>query len=231
MSLLVITHRQSLFRSLQEQLTAEEYSVSVVWDGLSALQQLMQIRYDTIILDWNLGEISGLSVLRELRIRGIDTPVLVLYAGIATEEKVLALDSGADDVLSIPYHPEELKARLRRMHRIGAGVVSSPAPKIYCVADLTVDCEKKLVTRSGRRLMLSQKEYAILEYLIHHQGLAITSAQIEEALAVQNSSRGVVSVYIHYLRRKIDHGYSVKLLHTVRKGGYMLKAVQGDRYA
>lgn len=230
MPILVITHRPSLCGPLQEQLIAEGYTIHMAKDGLSALQQMMQNRYDTIILDWKLGEISGLSVLRELRIRGIDAPVLVLYAGLSTDEKILALDSGADDVLTMPYHPEELYARLRRMQRIGTDTGAALAPKVYCVADLTVDCEKQLVTRGGRRLMLSQKEYAILECLIRHQGQPLTAAQIEEGIAGHSASGGVVSVYIHYLRRKIDHGCSVKLLHTVRKGGYMIKAVQSNRY-
>ncbi len=230
MQILLITQRSRLRDMLTLHLADADHITVVAENGLAALVNLSQSRYDVVLLDWHLGEISGLSVLRELRLRGIDTPVLVLQAGSSVEERVLALDNGADDVLAMPYHTEELMARLRRMLRIRENTDISVQPQIFCLADLTVNCEKQIATRSGKRLMLSGKEYAILECLIRHQGKTMTAAEIEAEIAGQ-SGGGVISVYIHYLRRKIDHGYSIKLLHTIRKGGYVLKAVERSRYA
>ncbi len=230
MQILLITQRSHLRDILTMQLADAGHSAAFAEDGLAALQTLSQSRYDAILLDWRLGIISGFSVLRELRLRGIDTPVLVLQAGSTVEERVLALDNGADDVLAMPYHPDELMARLRRILRIHENADAAAQPQILCLADLTVNCEKQIATRSGKRLMLSGKEYAILEYLIRNQGKTLSAAEIEAGIAGDGGS-GVISVYIHYLRRKIDHGYSVKLLHTIRKSGYVLRAVESSRYA
>lgn len=232
MPILVITERRRLSAALAELLGTGGYAVQVCHSGLAALRALTVTRYDTILLEWNLHPISGLSVLRELRTRGIDAPVLVLGAGATVEERVLALDSGADDFLRMPFHPDELMARVRRMLRSYGHIADAPKPEIYCLADLTVDCDHRLATRSGKRLMLSQKEYAILECLIRHQGQTLSASEIEADIASQTSAGGtIISVYIHYLRRKIDHGFAVKLLHTVRKGGYVLKAEQQTAYA
>lgn len=227
MPILVISERRRFSAALTELLGAEGYVVQHCHTGLAALRALTVKRYDTILLEWNLQPISGLSVLRELRTRGIDAPVLVLGSGATVEERVLALDSGADDFLSMPFHPDELKARVRRMLRSYGQTSITSKPEIYCLADLTVDCDHQLATRSGKRLMLSQKEYAILECLIRHQGQTMSAAEIEANIASQAAASGtIISVYIHYLRRKIDHGFSVKLLHTVRKGGYVLRTEQ-----
>lgn len=224
MRILVITPRRRLSELLTQQLSAEGYEVSVCETGLAALRMLTTTRYRSILLDWTMQDISGLGVLRELRTRGIDAPVMVLSLASAVEDRVLALDSGADDFLAIPYHPQELAARVRRMLRSYPQISECSAPEIYCLADLTVDCDRQLVTRSGKRLMLSQKEYAVLECLIRNQGTAMTAADIEAQIRPRVGAAGtVISVYIHYLRRKLDHGFSVKLLHTIRKGGYVLR--------
>ncbi len=230
MQILLITQRTRLRDVMLIHLNDAGHSTAVAEDGLTALADLLQNRYDAVMIDWQLDEISGLSVLRELRLRGSGAPVLVLQTGSTAEERVLALDNGADDVLAMPCHPAELMARLRRLLRIHEQVCISAQPQILCLADLTVNCEQQMVTRSGKRLRLSDKEYAILEYLIRNQGKPLTAAQIAESVAGEGGS-GVISVYIHYLRRKIDHGYSVKLLHTIRNRGYVLKAEKKSRYA
>ncbi len=230
MQILLVSQRSRLRDALQQQLADTEHIILNIANGLRALEALAQSRYDAVLLDWRLGEISGLSVLRELRLRGIDTPVLVMQAGSSVEERVLALDNGADDVLSMPYHAEELKARLRRLLRLQEELPAKAQTQIFCLADLTVNCEQQIATRSGKRLMLSEKEYAILEYMIRNQGKTLSAAEIEAGIAGQGGA-GVISVYIHYLRRKIDHGYPVKLLHTIRKSGYVLKAVESSCYA
>lgn len=227
---LLITPRSRLRDILLTHLHHAALTTTVAEDGVTALQDLLQNQYDVVVIDWQLDAISGLSVLRELRLRGSDTPVLVLQTGSTVEERVLALDNGADDVLAMPCHPAELMARLRRLLRMREQAPITAQPQILCLADLTVHCEQQIVTRSGKRLMLSGKEYAILEYLIRNQGKILTAAQIEAGIAGEGGS-GVISVYIHYLRRKIDHGYSLQLLHTIRKSGYVLKAEKNPRYA
>ncbi len=230
MQVLLITRRSHLRDILLAHLNDAGLTTTVAEDGLTALQDLLQNQYDAVVIDWQLDAISGLSVLRELRLRGSDAPVLVLQGESTVEERVLALDNGADDVLSMPCHPAELMARLRRLFRIHAQAHPSVQPEILCLADLTVNCEQQIATRSGKRLMLSDKEYAILELLIRNQGKTLTADQIEKGIAGDGNS-GVISVYIHYLRRKIDHGYPFKLLHTIRKSGYVLKAEKNHRYA
>ncbi len=225
MEVLIIEGNQRLRLQLAERLTQEGYHCTLCDNGTDALHLLSKPSFDTILLDTALGEITGLNVLRELRTRGLDTPVMLLSAQSSISERVLGLDSGADDYLVKPFHMDEMCARVRRMLRNYHRDACRPDADIHCLADLTVDTKRHIATRSGKRIPLSEKECAILEYLICNQGMTLTRECIEEHVSKHIPTGGaVISVYIHYLRRKIDDGHTVKLLHTIRNGGYVLRA-------
>lgn len=167
---------------------------------------------------------DGLSVLHSLRKKGIGTPVLFLTARDAVEDRVLGLDSGADDYLVKPFAFDELIARIRAMTRKSAGNSSN----IFSVADLVMDTTSHTVTRGGREIALSAKEFSLLEYLLRNKGHVLSRTMIENNLWNFDYSGGTnaVDVYIRYLRKKVDDGFEPKLIHTVRGCGYVLKENQ-----
>lgn len=228
MEILLIEPSRELTDSVRRRLNEEGYTAVCVSNGTDALKLLDSLRFESILLEWSLPDMNGVDVLRELRTRRLDTPVMVLSTRACVADRVLALDSGADDYLLRPFHLDECMARVRRMvrtyHRHIPESSGDGSGGIQCIADLTVDLTQHVATRSGKRLLLSAKESAILEYFAQHAGKILTRAEIEAHIAVQDSGSGLVPVYIHYLRQKIDEGYPLPLLHTVRGKGYMLSA-------
>lgn len=226
MEILLIEGNNLMRHSILGRLAEEGYQVTTALTGTKALQMLDAPRFDTILMDTALPDITAIGVLREIRTRGIDTPVMLLSAQNKVSDRVHALDSGADDFLAMPFHLDELMARIRRMVRTYKRSTTNEDNGIRCLADLTVDTQKQIATRGGKRIPLSAKEFAILEYLIDNQGVTLTRESIEKHVSSDemNSNDSVISVYIHYLRRKIDDGFSVKLLHTIRNAGYVLRA-------
>lgn len=221
MRLLFAEDQPQLRRSVSRALTAAGYSVDVAADGAEALDDLAGASYDAIVLDIMMPRVDGLTVLRTLRGRGDSTPVLLLTARDAVEQRVEGLDAGADDYLVKPFALEELLARLRVLtRRKGSGRTN-----IYTLADLTVDVSTRTATRAGELLSLSAREYALLEYLIRNRGITLSREQIENNLWNYDYAGGtnVVDVYISYLRKKLDGGREKKLLHTVRGMGWVLK--------
>lgn len=164
---------------------------------------------------------DGFAVLSFIRQRNDDTPVLFLTAKDSVSDRVKGLDSGANDYLIKPFSLEELCARLRSMLRTSHGQISN----ILSVGDLTLDCSTHHVARAGKEITLSSKEYALLEYLMHNQGLILSREKIENHIWNFDYEGGtnVVDVYISYLRRKIDSGHERHLIHTVRGRGYVLR--------
>ena len=164
---------------------------------------------------------DGMEVLRTIRAAGNATPVLILTARDAVEDKVSGLDSGASDYLIKPFSFEELAARLRAMLRKSTGT----AANTLAIADLVMDCSARTVSRGGVRISLTTKEYALLEYLLRNKNVVLSREKIEDHVWNFDYEGGtnVVDVYIRYLRRKIDEGHPVKLLHTVRGSGYVLR--------
>ena len=164
---------------------------------------------------------DGYAVLRYLRNAGKTTPVLFLTARDAVSERVRGLDSGANDYLVKPFSFEELCARLRVMTRTSFGMVNN----VLKIADLSLDCSSHIAQRGGKEISLSAKEYALLEYLMHNKGIVLTREKIEDHIWNFDYEGGtnVVDVYISYLRKKIDDGHDVKLIHTVRGKGYVLR--------
>ena len=221
MRLLFAEDQPQLRRSVTKALTAAGYSVDAAADGAQALDELDGVDYDSIVLDVMMPRVDGLTVLRTLRSRGDDTPVLLLTARDAIDHRVEGLDAGADDYLVKPFAMEELLARLRVLtRRKGSGRTN-----VFTLADLTVDTAARSAVRAGMPLALSAREYALLEYLIRNKGIILSREQIENNLWNYDYAGGtnVVDVYISYLRKKLDGGHEKKLLHTVRGMGWVLK--------
>lgn len=224
MRILLAEDERDLNRIIAKKLTADGYSVDCCFDGAEALDYAASADYDVMVLDIMMPKLDGLAVLRTLRQRGDATPVLLLTARDAVADRVKGLDSGANDYLVKPFSLEELAARLRALTRTRYGQASAA----LMVADLTLDSASHTVTRGGRPITLSAKEFQLLEYLMHNQGRVLSREQIENHIWNFDYEGGtnVVDVYISYLRKKIDGGQAVKLIHTVRSRGYVLK--EGD---
>lgn len=221
MRLLVVEDEENLRTVIRKRLTKEGYSVDACADGQEALDYMAVSPYDTVILDIMMPKMSGMEVLKKMRAGGDQTPVLFLTAKDGIEDRVKGLDSGADDYLVKPFAFEELLARIRVMIRRQ----SDSASDEMTLADLTVDAGKHSVTRGGKAIELSAKEFAVLEYLMRHQGQVLSREQIEQHVWDFDYEGGsnMVDVYIRYLRRKLDEGYEKKLIHTVRGAGYVMR--------
>ena len=221
MRILVAEDERDLNEILCKKLRSEDYCVDGCFDGEEALDYLASVDYDAVILDIMMPKRSGLEVVEQLRRQGNQTPVLFLTARDSIDDRVTGLDAGADDYLVKPFAFDELLARLRVMTRKRGGERSN----LFTIDDLTLDIRSKRVERGGAELKLSAKEYALLEYLIRNKGVVLARIQIEENIwgFDYEGSSNIVDVYIRYLRRKIDKDHPVKLIHTIRGSGYVLK--------
>ena len=221
MRLLLAEDERDLNRIITKKLTSSGYSVDSFFDGQEAIDVLAYTDYDAVILDIMMPKADGFAVLRAIRDAGKTTPVLFLTARDAVSDRVKGLDSGADDYLIKPFSFDELLARIRAMTRTSFGA----ADNLLTVADITLDTKTQVVRRAGREVTLSAKEYALLEYLMHNQGIILSREKIENHIWNLDYEGGtnVVDVYISYLRKKLDEGQEKKLIQTVRGRGYMLK--------
>ena len=221
MRILLAEDERDLNNIITQKLTADGYSVDRCFDGEEAIDILSYTEFDAVILDIMMPKADGFAVLNALRSMGRTTPVMFLTAKDAVSDRVRGLDSGANDYLVKPFSFEELSARLRAMTRTSFGVASN----VLRVADLSMDCTARTVTRGGTEIHLSAKEYAMLEYLMYNQGRVLSREMIEDHVWNFDYEGGtnVVDVYISYLRKKIDDGYDKKLIHTVRGRGFVLK--------
>lgn len=221
MRILVAEDEKDLNRLISEALEGAGYSVDRCYDGGEALDFIDCAEYDAAVLDILMPVKSGRDVVREMRARGISTPVLFLTALDGIDDRVAGLDDGADDYLVKPFAFPELLARLRAITRKYAKVKSTR----LTAGDLTLDTANHTVMRGGREIKLSAKEFAILEYLLRNKGTALSRDKIENNAWNYGYEGGsnVVDVYISYLRRKVDDGFDKKLIHTVRGAGWMIK--------
>lgn len=221
MRILVAEDETHLNQILVKTLEKNHYTVDSCMDGEAALDYLDLAEYDAVILDIMMPRKNGLDVLRQLRNGENRVPVLLLTARDSIQDRVAGLDAGADDYLVKPFSLDELLARIRVMLRRESG----RQDQCYRVANLTVDCDARTVYRDNIAISLSSKEFSILEYLIANQGIVLTRDKIEQHIWNYDYEGGsnVVDVYIRYLRRKIDDGFSPKLIHTIRGTGYVLK--------
>jgi len=221
MRVLVVEDEPKVASFLQRGLAAEGYAVDVAADGPAALAAAEASPYDVLIVDIMLPGLDGLAVVRTLRDRGNRVPVLLLTARDTLADKVAGLDSGADDYLTKPFAFEELLARVRALLRRPA----APAPPVLAVADLRLDPVRREVTRNGRRIDLSPREFALLEFLLRRAGQVLSRAVIAQHVwgVDFDTFTNVIDVYVNYLRKKIDADFDRKLVHTVRGVGYVLK--------
>lgn len=221
MRILVVEDEKDLNKIISKKLSLDGYSVDSCFDGEEAEDFLFAAEYDAVILDIMMPKKDGLTLLRELREKKNNVPVLLLTAKDSISDRVTGLDSGANDYLIKPFSFDELSARIRAMLRKSAGVASN----VITVADLSVNTETKEVLRGGKRIDLSAKEYALLEYLARNKGIVLSREKIENHIWNFDYEGGtnVIDVYISYLRRKIDFGFDKKLICTVRGSGYVLR--------
>jgi two-component system copper resistance phosphate regulon response regulator CusR len=205
-------------------LAEQHYLVDWAPDGNAAVEKTHTTSYDLIILDLLLPGRSGLDVCRELRRSGMDVPILMLTAKDTVDDRITGLDQGADDYMTKPFEYAELLARIRALLRRGA---FSYQEEIR-IGDLQIDLRTRRVTRSGKAVELSAKEYAVLEYLALRTGELVTREDISEHVWDENFNAftNLIEVYVLRVRRKIDSGHAVKLIRTRRGEGYVLSAEQ-----
>lgn len=221
MKLLIVDDEKDLNTILVTRLKKEGYNIDNCYRGDDAWYHIQNTEYDGIILDIMLPVLDGISILKKMRASDIQTPVLFLTSKSSVENRVAGLDAGANDYLTKPFAFEELSARIRCMTRSAA----ISRNNILQIADLIVDCNTKKVTRSGKSIELTGKEFSILEYMLLNQGHVLSKEKIEQHIWHYdfNGDSDIVKVYIRYLRKKIDDGYELKLIHTARSFGYILK--------
>lgn len=202
MRLLYVEDEPALLQVTAKRLKAEGYGVDTCANGTEALDYIALTDYDAVILDIMLPGRDGLSILREMRAQGNHTPVLLLTARDTVADRVAGLDTGADDYLVKPFSFEELSARIRVLLRRTA---QEPVSNLLQLADLTMDLNTRRVARGDREITLSQKEYAVLEYLLRNQGAVLTRDQIEQHVWSYDFEGGsnVVDVYIRYVRKRL----------------------------
>ena len=221
MRILVVEDEADLNLLLCKVLTKAGYTVDGCMDGEDAEDHLLGAEYDGILLDVMLPKKDGYTLIRELRDKGVDTPVLFLTARDSVADRVHGLDLGADDYLVKPFDFDELLARIRAMTRKHAGQRTNR----FTAGDLVLDIEARRVTRGGEEIPLLPKEFSILEYLIRNKGRVLSREQIEDRIWNYEyaGSSNNVDGYMSRLRKKLDEGRPVKLIHTVRGSGWVLR--------
>ncbi len=221
MRILVVEDEKHLNRIIAEALTDEGYSADSCYNGLEALDCMACASYDVIVLDVMMPKMDGLTFVRTIRERGDATPVLFLTSRDSVADKVAGLESGGDYYLVKPFDFTELLAVVRAMTRKYTGNRSN----VYTIADLTLDAGAKTVTRAGKAIDLTAKEFSLLEYMMRNRGVVLSREMIENNLWNYDYEGGtnVVDVYVGYLRKKMDTGFDKKLIHTVWGTGWVLR--------
>lgn len=219
MRILIIEDEPKTARTLAKGLEADHFAVDLARDGEEGLQLATEINYDAIILDWNLPKLDGLTVLRRFRKSGFNMRVLMLSARKEVSDRVCGLQAGADDFLIKPFSYDELLARLHALLRRPQELLDN-----IKIEDLELDRMRHIVTRAGKHIHLTQREYGVLEYLMRNAGRTVTRTMVVEHvwnLGFEGLTN-IVDVYVNYLRAKIDDGFDKPLIHTTRGIGYVL---------
>jgi DNA-binding response OmpR family regulator len=223
MRILVVEDERKVANFIRQGLEEEGHTVEVAADGATALDLVVDgSPYDLVVLDLMLPQRDGFTVLRTARARRVDTPVLILTARDGVSDKVTGLDLGADDYLTKPFAFEEFLARVRALLRRG----SSQRAPLLRLADLTLDPSTREVSRGPRKIVLTTREYALLEYFLRNTGRVLTRPMIAEHVwgLDFDPESNIIDVYVGYLRRKIDGDGERRLLHTIRGAGYVMRA-------
>jgi len=223
MRVLVVEDEQKVADALHDGLESEGFEVVVERTGEGAFFRVTTETFDVVLLDLGLPGRSGIEILSAVRQRGLKTPVLVVTARDTVQDRVIGLDAGADDYLVKPFAFAELVARIRALARRGRG---AEVPKLS-LSDLTMDLVTRKVTRSARFVELTVREFELLEYLLRHHGQVVSrealARDVWEETARSTPLDNVIDVHIARLRRKVDFEHPVKLIHTVRGVGFMLR--------
>ena len=220
MRILVAEDEKDLNRLIEKKLTNSGYGVDAAFDGEEALDFVEFAEYDAVILDVMMPKKDGFAVIKEMRSRGISTPVLFLTARDSIEDRVTGLDLGANDYLIKPFSFDELMARVRAMTRIKYGV----SENVLSVDGLSLNCSTHEVTRDGKSITLSAKEYSMLEFMMRNVGIVLSREKLENHVWNYDYEGGtnLVDVYVSYLRKKVDGEFDKKLIKTVRGFGYVI---------
>lgn len=222
MKILLVEDERKVANLIKKGFEEEGLIVDIAEDGEIALEKVSADGYDLIILDIMLPGKDGIEVLKEIRSKGIMKPIMMLTAKDTTSDKVLGLDAGADDYITKPFVFEELLARVRALLRRGHAIEKAQPIQIH---DLVIDPVTRRVTRAGKEIELTTKEYGLLEYMARNKNRILTRTMIAENVWDYqfDSLTNIIDVYINYLRKKIDKDHQKKLIHTVRGVGYMIK--------
>lgn len=226
MKILLIEDDKSIASFIKKGLEEEYYSIDLAANSSDGLNLAMSNEYDLIILDILLpGKMNGIALCKKLREIGIKVPILMLTALDTVNNKVEGLESGADDYITKPFAFTELLARIRALSRRSSNFVSQ-----LTIADLKIDLLSRRVFRGDKEIILSPKEFSILEYFLKNKGRVLSRTQIIEKVWGYDyyPQTNIVDVHIKFLREKVDNGFGAKLIHTVRGSGYILKAENGD---
>ncbi|MCH6580535.1 MAG: response regulator transcription factor [Nitrospinae bacterium] len=221
MRLLIVEDEKKVAGFIKKGMEEETYAVDVAYDGEEGFHLAELNQYDMIILDLMLPKMDGLEVLTRLRDKKVNTPILLLTAKDAVEDKVAGLNKGADDYLTKPFAFSELLARVRSLLRRGQAETKTELK----VGDLNLDLVSHKVKRNSEEIELTGKEYSLLEYFMRNEGKVLTRTMIAEHVWDYNfdTFTNVIDVYVNHLRKKIDKKYPSKLLHTLRGIGYVMK--------
>ncbi|MCH7650483.1 MAG: response regulator transcription factor [Nitrospinae bacterium] len=221
MRLLIVEDEKKVAGFIKKGMEEETYAVDVAYDGEEGFHLAELNQYDMIILDLMLPKMDGLEVLTRLRDKKVNTPILLLTAKDAVEDKVAGLNKGADDYLTKPFAFSELLARVRSLMRRGQAETKTELK----VGDLNLDLVSHKVKRNSEEIELTGKEYSLLEYFMRNEGKVLTRTMIAEHVWDYNfdTFTNVIDVYVNHLRKKIDKKYPSKLLHTLRGIGYVMK--------
>jgi DNA-binding response OmpR family regulator len=221
MKVMIIEDEQKLARILKKGLEENDFTVDLSFDGEEGLHMAETYSYDAVLLDLMLPGMNGLAILKSLRAKKISVPVLIVTARGEVEDRIKGLDIGADDYIPKPFDLDELMARLRAAIRRSKG---KPSP-VITAEDLAIDTNAKTVTRAGKAIALSAREYMLLEYLALNSGRVVSRTELIEHVydSEYEWDSNVIDVYINYLRNKIDKGFAKPLIHTRRGAGYVLK--------
>jgi DNA-binding response OmpR family regulator len=222
MKILLIEDEPKVASFLKKGLEEQNYEVEQAYDGTFGVKLALQNEYDLIILDIILPNMSGLEACREIRKQNNSVSILMLTALGTTDDKITGLDAGGDDYLTKPFEFKELLARIRALTR--RGNESSNGEKLT-IADLELDMVKKNVTRGGKPINLTAREFTLLQYLLRNKGRVVSRVDITEQVWETSFDTGsnVIDVYINFLRKKIDKGYNTRLIHTLVGMGYVIK--------
>ena len=223
MKILLVEDEAKTLQLIKQGLEQHNIEVDIAYDGLMGLTLAQRNPYDLLITDIILPEINGLNLCRKLRENGFETPILLLTALSTTTDIITGLDAGADDYLGKPFEFNELMARIRALTRRNKAI-AAPS-NILRVADLELNQDTKQVKRAGKEILLTAKEFNLLELLMRHPGRVISKVELAEKIweITFDTGTNVIEVYVNFLRKKVDKDFDKKLIHTQIGMGYVIK--------